>query len=306
MPPCPRLRLSLLARHLAQVPAAADGGDFAAVAAAMTHYFEGAHDVQPERTRSIWHTEVASLKGVDPSGELVVTEPAPYLAMIASGACGSNDTAVLAADRLVSLEFPSSRACLARVEVSDPLDQAGKATVYTDFISLVDIVDRGWTVVSKLFAGRPLGTLSYSEPALSTTHGEIAVALQHYFDGQRSGAGSSTIMRRVFHPGALLRGPVMECDANDHPGLKVGELRVLTADDFFAMLDAPDFPKWDDKGLNKILRIDKSGPRSACATVQIQAADMLYTDHLSMLKLGPEGRAKWMIVHKTFVPSAIE
>jgi hypothetical protein len=67
---------------------------------------------------------------------------------------------------------------------------------------------------------------------------------------------------------------------------------------------------------NKILRIDKSGPCSACATVQIQQGPLLYTDHLSMLLIKGDGEgtadgeaeaeARWMIVHKTFVPSAIE
>lgn len=82
---------------------------------------------------------------------------------------------------------------------------------------------------------------------------------------------------------------------------------MLTAQQFFDMLDDPAFATWEDQGLNKILKIDKSGPRSACATVQIQFGDFVFTDHLSMLLLGNEstGQAKWMIVHKTFVPSAI-
>ena len=99
----------------------------------------------------------------------------------------------------------------------------------------------------------------------------------------------------------------MECDIAEHPQYKVGDLRVLTALEFFDMLDSPEFATWEDKGLNKVLKIDKSGPRSACATVQIQCGEYLFTDHLSMLLLGDElkGQAKWMIVHKTFVPSAI-
>ena len=67
-----------------------------------------------------------------------------------------------------------------------------------------------------MFAGRPLGSLSYSEPNMSTTHGDIVAQLQYYFDGQRPGAGSSAIMRKVFHPTALLRGPVYT-PANVHP-----------------------------------------------------------------------------------------
>jgi hypothetical protein len=128
---------------------------------------------------------------------------------------------VLAADRIISVEFSSARTALAKVEVSNPLDARGQAELYTDFITLVCIRGRGWTVVSKLFADRPLGTLAYSEPGTTAvddaTHAEIASALSCYFEGQRSGAGSSAIMREVFHHSALLRGPVMECDAAQHP-----------------------------------------------------------------------------------------
>ena len=67
-------------------------------------------------------------------------------------------------------------------------------------------------------------------------------------------------MKQVFHPTALLRGPDAE----------TGELQVITAAEFFATLDDPEFPRWDDRGLNQILKIDKSGPLQACATVQIQ------------------------------------
>ena len=250
-------RLARVAAHLLPPAGAAPAAGtatvgrtaFADVASTLGNYFNGAHNVQPELTRSIWHPEVASLKGVGPDGHLRVREPDSYLEMIASGAAGSSDDAVLAADKIVSLEFTSSRTCLAKVEVSDPLDANGNATIYTDFISLVDIAGRGWTVVSKIYSGRPLGTQSFSEPSPSSTHGEIAAALQHYFDGQRSGNGSSSVMSKVFHPSALLRGPVMECDAAQHPEVGVGRLRVLSAEDFFAALDAPDFPEWEDKGL---------------------------------------------------------
>lgn len=255
MAPRATRHLMRIKRHLlppGAAPAAGStttaGSAFAEVVSALTNYFDGAHNVQPELTRSIWHPEVASLKGVGADGQLRVRQPASYLDMIASGAAGSSDDSVLAADKIVSLEFSSSRTCLAKVEVSDPLDAAGNATLYTDFISLVDIAGRGWTVVSKIYAGRPLGTPSYVEPS-TCTHDQIAATLQHYFNGQRSGHGSSAIMSKVFHPDALLRGPVMECDVAQHPEVGVGGLRVLTASEFFTALDAPDFPMWEDKGL---------------------------------------------------------
>ena len=167
------LRISLLTQHLrhshdsyvastgdaaASVASAGTatsaGKKFSEVAEALTKYFDGAHNVEPELTRSIWHPEVAQLKGVGDDGQIIVVEPRKYLENIAAGAAGSTDSIVLAADKIVSIEFTSPRTVLARVEVADPLDADGHATVYTDFISMVDITGCGWTVVSKVFAGR--------------------------------------------------------------------------------------------------------------------------------------------------------
>mgnify|MGYP004355360149 CR=1 FL=1 len=80
--------------------------------------------------------------------------------------------------------------------------------IYTDFLSLARLEDDAWKVVSKIFAPRPLSAPSYTEPTEFTrTHAEIAEALAHYFNSQASGAGSSEVLKKVFHPGALLRGP---------------------------------------------------------------------------------------------------
>jgi hypothetical protein len=84
-------RLSLVSSHVEQqrsqsqqqeVVAAVSGGGgstphetragaaFSEVVATLQSYFDGAHNVQPERTRAIWHEEVASLRGVGRDGEL--------------------------------------------------------------------------------------------------------------------------------------------------------------------------------------------------------------------------------------------
>ena len=41
-----------------------------------------------------------------------------------------------------------------------------------------------------------------------------------------------------------------------------GALRLITAAQFFEMLDDPAFPTWVDRGVNKIVKIDKSGALS--------------------------------------------
>ena len=224
-------------------------------------------------------------------------EPEAFFAAIESGATKSDDPAILAADKIVSIEFTSPRTCLCKVEIAE-LNEDGEAVVYTDFLSLARLEDDAWKVVSKIFAPRPLSAPSYTEPTEFTrTHAEIAEALVHYFHSQASGAGSSEVLKKVFHPGALLRGPDPES----------GELRVIdgkcsrsicavsrpqekrcTAAEFYDSVDAPDWPTFESASLDKIIRIDKSGPNTACATVQIQGGpggSMLWTDHLSVLKI---------------------
>ena len=175
-----------------------------------------------EKIKSIWHPEIASLKGVGPDGQLTRTDPPEYFANIASGATASDESEILAADKIISLEFTSPRTVLAKVEIAER-NAGGDAVVYTDFISLVKIAD-SWTVVSKLWAARPLSAASFTEPApLDQSHAEIASALLAYFNGQLSAAGSSATLKTVFHSGALLRGPTGPAE------LANGELRVLDA-----------------------------------------------------------------------------
>jgi hypothetical protein len=266
------------------------GSQFADVVATLHNYFNGGHTGNAELIKSIWHP-VASLKGVDAEGKLILLEPEEFFAAVAAGATKSDDPAILAADKIVSMEFTSPRTCLAKVEIAE-LNEEGEPVIYTDFLSLAQLEDDAWKVVSKIFAPRPLSAPSYSEPtSLDRTHAEIAEALVNYFESQASGAGSSAVLKRVFHEGALLRGPDPES----------GELRVIDAASFYANVDSAEWPTFESAALDKIIRIDKSGPNTACATVQIQGSDTLWTDHLSVLKL--EG--VWKIVHKTFTPLSL-
>ena len=94
------------------------------------------------------------------------------------------------------------RTALAKVEVG----QAGAdgKVVYTDFLSLLKLgvgAAARWTVVSKIYAARPLTSPSFSEPAAatSTTHADIVAALQSYFAGQVASAFQCALA--VFCPG---------------------------------------------------------------------------------------------------------
>ena len=302
-------RLGVVSRHIcaqrvlavaAGTGGAADdlpaGSRFADVVATLSSYFKGGHTGNAELIRSIWHP-VASLKGVDEKGQLVVLEPDEFFALVKSGATKSDDPAILAADKIVSLEFTSPRTVLAKVEIAE-LSQTGEAVIYTDFLSLARLEDDAWKVVSKIFAPRPLGAPSYVEPTeLTRTHAEIAEALVHYFDAQASGGGSSAVLKKVFHPTALLRGPDPDS----------GKLQVIDAAAFYDSVDSPERKAnvFESARLDKIIRIDKSGPNTACATVQIQGGPggaTLWTDHLSVLKLD----GVWKIVHKTFTPTSLK
>ncbi len=60
----------------------------------------------------------------------------------------------------------------------------------------------------------------------------------------------------------------------------------------------------NQKRLDRVLSIDKSGPEAALAKVQIAIGPRLYTDYLNILQI--DGR--WQIVSKiyTYVPIAVE
>ena len=58
-------------------------------------------------------------------------EPEAFFAAIESGATKSDDPAILAADKIVSIEFTSPRTCLCKVEIAE-LNEDGEAVIYTD------------------------------------------------------------------------------------------------------------------------------------------------------------------------------
>ena len=53
-------------------------------------------------------------------------EPEAFFAAIESGATKSDDPAILAADKIVSIEFTSPRTCLCKVEIAE-LNEDGEA-----------------------------------------------------------------------------------------------------------------------------------------------------------------------------------
>jgi hypothetical protein len=126
---------------------------------------------------------------------------------------------------------------------------------------------------------------------MDETYGEIAGALAAYFDGFYT--GDIAMLEGIFHPAAHL--------------YTAGEGR-LQDDAMAAVYDrvrgrvAPAVQR--QKRHDRILQIDKAGPESALAKVQIAIGPKLFTDYLSLLRI--DGR--WRIIAKTYtwVPIVVE
>ncbi len=124
---------------------------------------------------------------------------------------------------------------------------------------------------------------------MDTTYEEIAHALNNYLDGFYE--GDVEMLRQVFHPAAHLYSATDGSLVND--GMETVYARVEAR---------PSPASKAERRHDRILSIDKSGPESALAKVQIAIAPKLYTDYLSMLRL--DGR--WQIISKTFTHVAFD
>lgn len=124
---------------------------------------------------------------------------------------------------------------------------------------------------------------------MDQSYAEIAEALQLYFDGFHE--GDVDTLRKVFHPNAHLY-------SSPDGGLVDDDMTAVYARVEGRVAPAAKGEKRNDR----ILSIDRSGPESALAVVQITIAPKLFTDYLSLLKI--DGR--WQIISKTFtfVPMA--
>ena len=118
---------------------------------------------------------------------------------------------------------------------------------------------------------------------MDSSYNEISNALQDYFDGFYQ--SDVATLKRIFHPNAHLYsaadGPLVDDDM----------------DAVYARVEARTAPaSAGQPRMDKILSIDKSGPESALAKVQIAIGDRFYTDYLTMLKVD-DG---WRIISKTW------
>ena len=126
---------------------------------------------------------------------------------------------------------------------------------------------------------------------MDASYGEILAVLQDYFDGFY--ASDVDKLKGVFHP---------ECHLISATG---GPLLNDPMDAVYARVAGRGPPAADNqKRLDRVLSIDKSGPEAALVKVQIAIGPKLFTDYLNFLHV--DGR--WQIISKIYshVPLAVE
>ena len=124
---------------------------------------------------------------------------------------------------------------------------------------------------------------------MDQTYNEISQALAPYFDGFYQ--GDVETLKRIFHANAHLYS------AGDGP------LQDDPMDAVYARVAGRTPPAANrQKRLDSILSIDKSGPESALVKVQIAIGEKLFTDYLSLLRIG----GRWQIISKTYTYVPIE
>jgi hypothetical protein len=126
---------------------------------------------------------------------------------------------------------------------------------------------------------------------MDTSYTEIVQVLQDYFDGFY--ASDVEKLKGVFHPNCHLMsataGPLADDDMDAVYARVAGRKPPASV---------------NQKRLDRVLSIDKSGPEAAQAKVEIAIGPRLYTDYLNLLRI--DGR--WQIVSKiyTYVPIEVE
>eukprot|EP00427_Karlodinium_veneficum_P041580 CAMPEP_0169262322 /NCGR_PEP_ID=MMETSP1016-20121227/43644_1 /TAXON_ID=342587 /ORGANISM="Karlodinium micrum, Strain CCMP2283" /LENGTH=281 /DNA_ID=CAMNT_0009344837 /DNA_START=9 /DNA_END=852 /DNA_ORIENTATION=- len=245
---------------------------FTEVASSLAAYFEGLHQCNIERLKEVWHPQ-AHLYGVGPDGKSVVDRDAPtFFAGVA--ARGNSD----------KIDIASTRCAVAKVQIALPASPTSPTpsftdVLYTDFLVLLRLGGE-WKIISKVFSAVPLPQSSYHEPydSLGFTCAEpVRGVLEYYRGGHLS---QTEIMSENFHEVARL----CYADVAEH-------LVCLSRSEFFDRVKNRPSTAGDSDALkyDKIMSVDKAGPDVALIKLQIGYPPMLYTDFLSMLKLGDDG-----------------
>ena len=229
-----------------------------------------------------WH-EDGRLYGVSPDGaELVERDADTFMAGVEAR---SPSPELACHDQIVSIDTCLSRCAVAKVQVALP-SPAGEAVLYTDFLVLLKL-DGAWRVISKIYTSVPLSQRWFTEPQpfnySNMASDPIAGVLEYYKGGHLS---QPEIMAENFHERARL----CFSDADER-------LVKWSQAEFFERVKSRPVTAGVESAIqfDKILGVDKAGPDCACIKLMIGYQPHLYTDVLSMLRIG----GKWWIVAKS-------
>lgn len=255
------------------------GHRFTEASTALEAYFEGLHRGDVSRMKEVWHSE-GHLYWADSQGELVDRDASKFFAYIAE-----NETSEHLAehDQIVKLDFASERCCCAKVQIALCAPEGPR--LYHDFLLLLRLHGK-WQIISKVFSSVPLTELSYMEPYDSlayTTSDPIRGVLEYFRGGHLS---KPEIIQENFHSLARL---TFSNESED--------LVCWSQQQFFEVIGGMPVTAAESKALrfDKIISVDKAGPNVALIKLQIGYPPVLYTDFLSMLRLGD----RWWIVAKS-------
>jgi len=280
------------------------GDAHAAVATALSAYFEGLHTCSVQLFMGVWHKE-GHLYGVGPDGALVDRDADMFCSGIAARA-RSDTEEFTRHDKIMSLNALDANLAAAKVQIALPAapdspTPTTSATLYTDFLVLLRDTEGQWRIISKVFSSTPLGEElpSRKRPGPSDA-AEVADSVWNFYMGGGRNC-DATRMRSIFHPSARLTfstgGDVclVDCDGfcervaerwtrPDLPHVKYDHLR-----------DDPRAAAGDE-----LLSVDFAGPDVALVTLRVGYPPLLYTDFLTMLRLHEDvGRSGWWIVAKS-------
>jgi len=234
----------------------------------------------------VWHPE-GHLYGIAPDGQSVVDRDAP--AFFEGVARRGNSEHLAEHDRIVKIDTAGPRCAVAKVQIALPPAPASPTpthtdVLYTDFLVLLRLGGR-WRIVSKVFSAAPLAQSSYHEPsAPAVACAEPAEGVVAYLRGGH--LSQPQVMAESWHEVARL------LYADDG-----GELVLCSRDAFFERVRARAVTAEDPAALqfDKVVSVDKAGADVALVKLQIGYPPILYTDVLSMLRLG----SRWWIVAKS-------
>lgn len=116
--------------------------DISAIEAVIQDYFDGLHEGDIPKLRSIFHeTCTWYMRDGDTVSALPVSEWLDRLSQAPSAASRNLERS----DRLVSIEIAESELAFARLNVQIP------PRYFNDFMTLLKLPDVGWKIVSKTF-----------------------------------------------------------------------------------------------------------------------------------------------------------